>query len=69
MVVGEVPYKADKPRGVIFKHIQDPLPMPTEKVPDLPESIERVILKSLAKDPENRFSPKMMRVNNPAGIQ
>ena len=49
MVVGDVPYKADTPMAVIFKHISDPLPLPRKRVPELPESIERVILKALAK--------------------
>jgi len=56
MVVGDLPYKADTPMAVIFKHIHDPLPLPRQRVPDLPESIERVILKALAKNPDDRYS-------------
>ena len=56
MVVGEVPYKADTPMAVVFKHIHDPLPLPSRKVPGLPEPIERVILKALAKNPEDRYA-------------
>ncbi len=55
MVVGEVPFSADTPVAVIFKHVSDPLPMPRAKRRDLPEAAERVILKALAKDPEDRF--------------
>jgi len=56
MVVGEVPYKADTPMAVIYKHVHDPLPLPRQRVPDIPEPVERVILKALAKEPDDRFS-------------
>ena len=55
MVTGEVPYKGETPYGVIFRHINDPLPLPREHRPDLPESVERVILKALAKNPDDRY--------------
>jgi len=63
MVVGDVPYKADTPMAVIFKHIQDPLPLPRQKVPDLPEPVERVILKALAKNPDDRYSTAFDLIN------
>jgi serine/threonine protein kinase/Tol biopolymer transport system component len=55
MAVGEVPFNADTPLAVVLKHINHPLPPPHIKRPDLPESIEKVILKALAKDPNDRF--------------
>jgi len=55
MAVGRVPYKAETPMAIIVKHINDPLPMPRTLNENLPEAIERVILKSLAKKPEDRF--------------
>jgi serine/threonine-protein kinase len=55
MMTGQVPFRADTPIAVIFKHINDPLPMPRARRPNLPENIENVILKSLAKEPEARF--------------
>jgi formylglycine-generating enzyme required for sulfatase activity/serine/threonine protein kinase len=56
MVTGDVPYKADTPMAVIYKHIHDPIPLPGRRVSDLPESVERVILRSLAKDPNDRYT-------------
>ncbi len=41
--------------AVVVKHIIDPLPLPRSKNPSLPEEIERVILKALAKRPEDRY--------------
>lgn len=55
MVTGRVPFTADTPLAVILKHISDPLPPPTTVKPDLPASVERVILKALAKNPSDRF--------------
>jgi len=56
MVTGRPPYEAETPIGVIFKHVHDPLPPPSSLNPDLPEEVEKVILKSLAKDPEDRYA-------------
>jgi serine/threonine protein kinase len=56
MVTGRVPFTADTPLAVILKQIGDPLPPPSKIKPDLPSSVERVILKALAKNPSDRFS-------------
>ena len=62
-LTGHVPFDADTPLAVIFKHISDPLPSIRVLRSDLPEELERVIYKSLAKDPEDRFqSPGEMMV-------
>src|SRR5215510_898957 len=55
MVTSRVPYVAETPIAVVFKHIQDPLPSARKFNPALPESIELVLLKALAKSPEDRF--------------
>jgi basic membrane protein A len=51
-----VPFRADTPLAVLMKHVNDPLPPPRSLNPDLPEAMERVILKALAKSPEDRFA-------------
>ncbi len=56
MVTGRVPFVADTPLAVLFKHVTDPLPLPSAVKSDIPESIEQVILKALAKDPQDRFA-------------
>jgi serine/threonine protein kinase len=55
MVTGRVPYIAETPVAVVYKHIQDPLPPVHKFNPGLPESIELVLLKALAKDPQDRY--------------
>jgi formylglycine-generating enzyme required for sulfatase activity/predicted Ser/Thr protein kinase len=55
MATGRAPYRAETPPAIFVKHLHDPLPPPRTYNPDLPESVERVILKALAKDPQERF--------------
>ncbi len=55
MVTGKVPYQAETPLAVLMKHVTAPLPLPRQIKPDLPESVERVILKALSKSPDDRF--------------
>ncbi len=55
MVTGQVPYAAETPLAVLLKHITDPLPLPRTVKPDVPEAIELVILRALAKEPGDRF--------------
>ncbi|MEJ2749663.1 MAG: tetratricopeptide repeat protein, partial [Anaerolineae bacterium] len=56
MAIGRLPYQAETPMAVVIKHIHDPLPPPSRYKSDLPESLERVILKALAKNPDDRFA-------------
>ena len=37
------------------KHVHDPPPRPTEVARDLPEGLEPIILRCLAKSPERRY--------------
>jgi len=55
MVVGRVPFNADTPFSIIHDHIYTPLPLPSTVNPNVPEVVERVLLKSLAKDRKDRF--------------
>jgi serine/threonine protein kinase/tetratricopeptide (TPR) repeat protein len=55
LLVGRVPYTADTPYAIIHDHIFTPLPLPRHLNPDIPEGVERVLLRSLAKEPKDRY--------------
>jgi serine/threonine protein kinase len=55
MVVGQVPFSADTPFSIIHDHIYTPLPLPRKVNPSVPEPVQRVLLKALAKDRIDRY--------------
>ena len=54
MLTGRVPFDAETPLAVIQMHLNEPLPPPRTIDPSIPEAVERVILKALAKEPQDR---------------
>lgn len=56
LVVGQVPFSADTPFSVIHDHIYTPLPMPKKVNPNVPDTVQRVLLKALAKDRLDRYA-------------
>ncbi|ELK41799.1 Stk1 family PASTA domain-containing Ser/Thr kinase [Brevibacillus agri] len=56
MVTGELPFSGDSPISVALKHLQEPLPEPRQVNPNIPQSVENVILKALVKDPFLRYA-------------
>lgn len=55
IITGQRPYVADTPGGIFLKQVTEPLPLPRNVVPDLPESVERFLLKVLSKEPSERY--------------
>ncbi len=55
MVTGRRPYEGDTPIAVLLKHATDPLPRPRDLVPNLSIETEQVLLRALAKRPEDRY--------------
>jgi hypothetical protein len=55
MLTGYTPFDADTPLAILMKHLNDPLPIPTQVDPTLPPALEMIVLKALAKDPDDRF--------------
>ena len=56
MLTGQIPHHAETPFAIVLKRVTEPLPIPRTLNPDIPEAVERVILKALARDPAERFS-------------
>ena len=55
LCTGELPFQAETPMAVMLKHINEPIPLARLRSPNVPEAIERVILKATAKSPVERF--------------
>ncbi|MCS6884371.1 MAG: serine/threonine-protein kinase [Acidobacteriota bacterium] len=56
MMTGVLPFQADNPTRMMLKHIKDPPPPMRDICPDIPEEIDRIVLRALAKSPDKRFS-------------
>ena len=56
LVTGRKPYTADTPAAILLKQASEPLPRPGQFVRDLPEAMEKLLLKALAKKPEDRYA-------------
>jgi len=56
MLTGTLPFKGDTPISVVMGHIQKPVPQLRGINPDIPQTVESVVTKSLQKKRENRFS-------------
>ncbi|MBI4851579.1 MAG: serine/threonine protein kinase [Acidobacteria bacterium] len=55
MLTGEVPFKGSSLTAVLSAHLLKPPPSPRTIKPEIPEKLEKVVLKSLAKKPELRY--------------
>ena len=56
LLTGTLPYKGDNAVEIALKHLKEPLPSIREELPDLPQSVENIILKATAKNPKNRYA-------------
>ena len=55
LVTGRVPFKGDSPVEVAIKQKKKKIPSIVEQDPDMPQSIENIILRACAKNPKNRY--------------
>ena len=56
MATGQVPFRAETPMAVVVKHIRDPLPVPRQVNPEIPEPLQRMIFSAMHKEPSERFA-------------
>ncbi len=54
LLTGVVPYRADNPVAVCMKHVTEPLTPPRRLDPTIPEAVDALVVKMLAKDPADR---------------
>lgn len=55
MLTGRVPFNGDTTVAIAIKQIQDEMPSPREFVPEIPVSVERIVLKCTQKSPDRRY--------------
>lgn len=56
MITGEVPFRGDSPISVALKHIQEKPRKPSLINTGIPDQVEKLVMKAIAKDPKERFS-------------
>ena len=55
MLTGELPFDADTPIGIAMKHVNGHVRPPQELNPSVPDGINAITLRLLAKNPEDRY--------------
>lgn len=55
LLIGKVPFKGDNAVEIAIKQMKEPIPSICSHNPDIPQSIENIVLKACAKNPKNRY--------------
>ena len=55
LLTGSVPFKGDNAVEIALKQLKEPIPSIRKKLPELPQSVENIIIKATAKNPMNRY--------------
>lgn len=55
LLTGKLPFKGENAVEIALKQMRDPLPSIRKDNPEIPQSIENIILKATAKNPKNRY--------------
>ena len=55
MLTGELPYDAETPVGVVMKHVSGLTRSPKDANPGVPEELDALVSRLLARDPEERY--------------
>ena len=56
LLTGSLPYKGDNAVEIALKHLKEPLPSIRDELPNIPQSLENIIIKATAKNPKNRYT-------------
>ncbi len=55
LLTGKLPFKGDNAVEIALKHLKEPMPSIKDEYPEIPQSVENIILKATAKNPKNRY--------------
>jgi beta-lactam-binding protein with PASTA domain len=56
LLTGRPPFIGDSPVAVAYQHVREAAPTPSSFAADVPEALDRITLKALAKDRDDRYS-------------
>ncbi|MGO4600118.1 protein kinase domain-containing protein [Terrabacter sp. 2RAF25] len=56
MLTGSVPFDGDTPVAIAMRHLDEPIPLPSSRVHDLPADLDDVVLRATAKVPSERYA-------------
>lgn len=54
MLTGEPPYTGDTALSVAYRHVNDDVPAPSERVPEIPPAVDDLVLRATRRDQEAR---------------
>ncbi len=63
LLTGKLPFKGENAVEIAIKQMKNPIPSICDDFPDIPQSIENIILKACAKNPKNRYE-NVMEMHN-----
>ena len=55
LLTGSVPFKGDNAVEIALKHLKEKIPSIRRQNPTIPQSVENIVLKAVAKNPKNRY--------------
>lgn len=55
LLTGKLPFEGDSPIAVALRHLDSDPPSPRTLRPEVPEALEKIILKAMARDPAERY--------------
>ncbi len=55
LLTGKLPFKGENAVEIALKHLKEPLPSIRDEIPNIPQSVENIIIKATAKNPKNRY--------------
>ncbi|MBO7600119.1 MAG: Stk1 family PASTA domain-containing Ser/Thr kinase [Lachnospiraceae bacterium] len=64
MLTGRVPFNGDTTVAIAIKQIQEEMPSPREYVPEIPISVEQIVLKCTQKSPDRRYQSMGELIND-----
>ncbi|MEG1718705.1 MAG: protein kinase, partial [Clostridia bacterium] len=64
MVTGKLPFEGDTPVTVALMQVQAKPKLPSEIIPDIKRGLEEIIMKAMAKNPENRYQTALEMSND-----